>query len=95
MTTPIPTSGATLAPANTERLNDIYTRKVGGEGYTYTLDYTAGPRVEWQAAVFRDGDLKGKPSGVLIDNTLDGSALRQNLISLVEVTIENMIGIEE
>ena len=81
--------------APTEHVNDIYTRKVGGEGYTYTIDYTPGSRVEWQAVVYKDGDLKGKPGGILSDNVLSGNALRQNLISLVEVTIENMIGIEE
>lgn len=78
-----------------EHVDDIYTRKVGGELYTYTLDYAPGQRVEWQAAVFKDGDPKGRPSGVLLDNTLTGNALRQNLISLVEVTIESMIGIQE
>ena len=79
----------------TQHVDDIYTRKVGGEAYTYTLDYTPGSRVEWQAAVFKDGDLKGRPGGVLPENRLTGAVLRQNLISLVEVTIENMIGIEE
>ena len=84
-------------PASTpsEHLDDVYTRKVGGEGYTYTLDYTPGSRVTWQAAVFKDGDLKGKPGGTLVDNTLDGNALRQNLITLVELAIENMMGIDE
>ncbi|MBC7413711.1 MAG: hypothetical protein H7327_02110 [Herminiimonas sp.] len=78
-----------------EHVSDLYTRKVGGESYTYTVDYSLGPRVEWQAQVFKDGDLKGRPAGVLLDNTLIGNSLRQTVISLVEVTIENMIGIEE
>ena len=78
-----------------ETLEDIYTRKVGGESFTYCLDYTPGSSVAWQASVFKDGELKGKPGGVLVDNTLSGSALRQSLITLVEVTIENMLGIDE
>ena len=85
----------TPTPSHAEHLDDVYTRKVGGEAYTYTLDYTPGSRVTWQAAVFKDGDLKGKPGGVLIANTLAGSALRQNLITLVELSIENMLGIDE
>ena len=78
-----------------EHIDDVYTRKVGGERYTYTLDYFPGTHVEWQAAVYKDGDLKGRPRGVLTANTLSGAALRASLVSLVEVTIENMIGIEE
>ena len=90
-----PTPASPPSSSQAEHLDDVYTRKVGGESYTYTLDYTPGPRVTWQAAVFKDGDLKGKPGGVLSDNTLDGSALRQNLITLVELAIENMMGIDE
>lgn len=78
-----------------QTLEDIYTRKVGGERYTYRLEYMPGPRVDWYAEVFQDGALKGTPGGQLSDNTLEGVALRQSLIALVEVTIENMLGIAE
>ena len=91
MTAPIPTS----PPVSAVRLDDVYTRKVGGESYIYTLDYTPGTCVMWQASVFMDGDLKGRPGGVLTANMLGESALRQQLIAHIEVTIENMIGIEE
>lgn len=83
------------ASASAIRFDDVYTRKVGGEGYTYTLHYLPGTRVEWQALVFRDGDLKGRPSGVLVDNALSDSALRQQLVAQIEITIEGMVGIEE
>lgn len=91
MTTSIPSP----APASAIQFDDVYTRKVGGEGYTYTLNYLPGTRVEWQALVFKDGDLKGRPSGVLVDNELSDSALRQQLIARIEITIESMVGIEE
>ncbi len=78
-----------------EVLDEVYTRKVGGEQYSYRLEYTVGQRVEWRAEVFRNGELKGTPSGVLPDNQMDGPALRQSLVTLVEVTIENMLGIAE
>lgn len=78
-----------------ETLEDIYTRKVGGERYTYRLEYTPGRQVDWRAEVFQDNALKGRPAGQLHDNLLSGAALRQSLITLVEVTIENMLGIAE
>lgn len=78
-----------------EVLEDIYTRKVGGEQYAYKLAYTPGNTVEWRAEVFKDDVLKGVPSGAIADNTLEGAALRQNVVTLVEVTIENMLGIAE
>ncbi|GAC1413811.1 MAG: hypothetical protein NVSMB6_15830 [Burkholderiaceae bacterium] len=78
-----------------EKVSDIYTRKVGGEQYTYTLTYTPGVTVEWRAKVFRDGELKGTPDGVLSENTLAGVDLRQTIITLIEITIENMLGIAE
>ena len=81
--------------AQRETLEDIYTRKVGGERYSYRLEYTPGSLVDWRAEVFLDGAPKGTPNGQLRDNTLEGIALRQSLITLVEVTIENMLGIAE
>lgn len=78
-----------------ETLEDIYTRKVGGERYAYRLEYTPGSQVDWRADVYQDDALKGSPAGQLRDNTLEGAALRQSLITLVEVTIETMMGIAE
>ena len=77
--------------------DDVYTRKVGGERYRYRLDYNAGAQVTWKAIVYRvgDDDIKGTPSGQIDDNLLEGDALRQQLVSLVEITIENMAGIAE
>lgn len=113
---PAEKTGATVPPAapgapevsgapvrQTVTLDDVYTRKIGGETYAYTLRYTlqetvdATPaaRVDWQADVYKDGELKGRPGGTLLDTPLSGMALRQSMITLVEITIENMLGIEE
>ena len=78
-----------------EMLSDVYTRKVGGEQYEYKLQYTHGPRVEWHAEVFQNGGLKGKPGGILSVSSLSSTDLRQSVVTMVEVTIENMIGIAE
>jgi hypothetical protein len=78
-----------------ESIQDIYTRKVGGETYQYDAQYIPGKRVVWNARVYRDGDLKGTPNGVLIDNELTGDVLRQSIVTLVECTIEAALGIEE
>ncbi|MDB5762105.1 MAG: hypothetical protein JWQ21_1100 [Herminiimonas sp.] len=79
----------------TESIKDMYTRKVGGEKYEYEVEYTPGKRVVWNARVYRDGNLKGTPDGVLIDNDLTGAVLRQSIITLIECTIEAALGIEE
>jgi hypothetical protein len=76
-------------------IKDIYTRKVGGERYEYEVSFTPGERVEWNARVYQNGALKGTPGGVETGNRLEGEALRQNIISLVEVAIEGMQGIRE
>jgi phage-related protein len=78
-------------------LDDVYTRKVGGERYRYQLEYNTGTHVRWQAKVYQagDDDLKGTPSGQIEDNRLEGDALRQQVITMVEVVIENMLGIAE
>ena len=82
-------------PAKTETLTDVYTRKLGGEQYEYDLHFTHGRRVEWRAEVFQGGNLKGTPGGVLTVNSVGRDDLRQSVVTLVEVTIENMIGIAE
>ena len=78
-----------------ETLEDVYTRKVGGEQYQYKLEYSSGSTVFWNAEVFKDGALKGTPRGALSDNLLKGPALRQIVITMVEISIENMQGIAE
>ena len=76
-------------------IQDFYTRKVGGERYDYEAEYCPGERVVWNARVYRNGVLKGSPGGVETDNRLEGEALRENIITLVEVAIEGMQGIRE
>ena len=49
----------------------------------------------WNARVYQDGVLKGSPSGVVTDNRLEGEALRQSIVTLVEIAIEGMQGIKE
>jgi len=79
----------------TRSFRDVYTRKVGGERYEYEVKYSPGERVEWSARVYQDGVLKGTPGGVETDNRLEGEALRESIVSLVEVAIEGMQGIKE
>ncbi len=82
--------------ANTTRsFKDVYTRKVGGEKYEYEAVYSVGERVQWSARVFRDGVLKGTTGGIETGNRLEGQALRENVVALVEVAIEGMQGIHE
>lgn len=76
-------------------IRDLYTRKVGGERYDYELTYSPGTRVVWNARVYQDGVLKGSPGGVETDNHLEGEALRENVVTLVEVAIEGMQGLRE
>ena len=76
-------------------IKDIYTRKVGGERYEYDAQYSTGQRVVWSARVYKDGNLKGSPSGILSNNLLEGEALRQSIITLVEISIEALQGIQE
>jgi hypothetical protein len=79
----------------TRSIKDIYTHKVGGERYKYEAKYSPGQRVSWNARVYQDGVLKGSPSGVVTDNRLEGDALRQSIVTLVEIAIEGMQGIKE
>ncbi len=76
-------------------IKDFYTRKVGGERYEYDVEYTSGERVVWNARVYRNGVLKGSPGGIETENQLTGDALRENIVTLVEVAIEGMQGISE
>ncbi|TAL88057.1 MAG: hypothetical protein EPN46_03320 [Candidimonas sp.] len=76
-------------------IQDIYTRKVGGETFQYDLTYMPGATVEWNARVYQNGDLKGTPSGSVSHNVMTGKALAQFLISYVEGVIERGIGIDE
>ncbi|MBI3526585.1 MAG: hypothetical protein HY067_01300 [Betaproteobacteria bacterium] len=79
----------------TGSIKDINTRKVGGGRYQYEAKYSPGERVVWNARVYRDGVLKGTPSGFETDNRLEGEALRQSIVTLVEIAIEGMQGIRE
>ena len=79
----------------TRSFEDIYTRKVGGEKYDYEVKYSPGERVEWSARIYQDGVLKGSPGGVETGNRLEGEALRESIVTLVEVAIEGMQGIGE
>lgn len=79
----------------TRSIKDVYTRRVGGERYEYEAKYSPGQRVIWSARVYQDGVLKGSPSGVVTDNLLEGDALRQSIVTLVEIDIEGMQGIKE
>jgi hypothetical protein len=76
-------------------INDNYTRRVGGEQFSYRVIYTPGETVEWSARVFENGDLKGEPAGTIVDNTLQDEALRQYIIAYLEGIIERGIGIAE
>lgn len=78
-----------------ESINDVYTRKVSGETFTYEAKYTSGEQVAWTARVLQDGNLKGTPGGTIADNTLTGDALRSYIISYIENVIEQGLGIEE
>jgi hypothetical protein len=75
--------------------NDNYTRRVSGELFSYHVQYTPGKTVEWSAQVFENGDLKGQPSGTIVDNELENEALRQYIIGYLEGIIERGIGIAE
>jgi hypothetical protein len=77
------------------KFKDIYTRKVGGERYQYEAEYSTGESVEWNARVFQDGELKGTTGGTETGNRLDGEALRESVVTLIEVAIEGMQGIHE
>ncbi len=76
-------------------IRDEYTRKVSGEEYQYEAHFNEGDRVEWNAQVYLNGELKGAPGGTVVNNTLSGDALKQYVIAYVEGIIERGLGIEE
>lgn len=76
-------------------IKDEYTRRVSGETYQYEAQYGSGEHAEWRAQIYSHGELKGSPSGTLIDNTMRGDALKQYIIAYIEGIIERGLGIEE
>ncbi len=76
-------------------IKDVYTRKVNGDKYEYEVKYSSGDRVEWSARVYQAGVLKGTPGGVETGNSLEGEALRESIVTFVEVAIEGLQGIRE
>ncbi|MES2934064.1 MAG: hypothetical protein V4805_11330 [Pseudomonadota bacterium] len=74
---------------------DEYTRRVSGEIFTYEASHDSGKNVQWRARIFLNGDLKGEPSGSIVDNTLTGNDLRQYVVSYIESIIERGLGIDE
>jgi len=78
-----------------ETINDLYTRKVSGDTYTYEAEYTPGEQTDWSAHVWQDGDLKGTLGGIVADNALAGDDLRRYIIATIENLIERGLGIEE
>ncbi|OWT66316.1 hypothetical protein CEY11_00825 [Candidimonas nitroreducens] len=81
--------------SHTQTIQELYTRKVGGEIFRYELRYTHGHSVKWSAHVYQDEILKGTPQGVIEDHDMDEAALRQYLVSYVEGVIERGMGIAE
>jgi len=78
-----------------ESFKDVYTRKVSGETFEYEAEYNTGREVAWSARIYQDGVLKGNPSGAMIDNAMNGEALRQYIIAYIESIIEKGLGIAE
>lgn len=76
-------------------IKDTYTCKVSGETYEYEAQFTQGDGVAWNAHVYLNGELKGNPSGIVVDNTMSGDALRQYISSYIEGIIERKLGIDE
>lgn len=79
----------------TQTIQEVYTRKVGGETFRYELRYTHGTHVKWNARVYLGADPKGTLQGIIEDHSMDEQALRQYVISYVEGMIERGMGIEE
>ncbi|HTD02447.1 hypothetical protein [Undibacterium sp.] len=77
------------------KFEDEYTRKVSGETFQYTAEFTSGENVAWSARIYQGGVLKGEPGGTFIDNTAVGNDLRMYVISYIETIIEKGLGIDE
>lgn len=75
--------------------SDIYTRKISGEQFRYEAVFTPGREVTWSARVYRDGALKGSPSGSMVNNSMSEAALKQYVIAYVESIIEKGLDIAE
>jgi hypothetical protein len=75
------------------RFTDEYTRKVSGEVFQYEAEYNTDGA--WRARIYQDGELKGTPSGSMVDAVMDGEALHQYIIAYVESIIEKGLGISE
>ena len=78
-----------------ESIKDLYTRKVSGDTYQYEAEYCTGREVVWSARIYQDGELKGSPSGAIVNNAMSGEALRQYIIAYIESIIEKGLGIAE
>lgn len=78
-----------------EKFKNAFTCKVTGETYEYEAEYSTGKKPKWSARIYKDGDLKGTPTGEVIDNTLKGEALKQYVIAYIEGIIEKKLGIAE
>ncbi|WP_394778843.1 hypothetical protein [Undibacterium sp.] len=77
------------------KFEDEYTRKVSGETFRYTAEFTSGTHASWKAQVFHNGELKGQPEGRLADNAASGDALKMYVVSYIEAIIEKGLGMEE
>lgn len=72
-----------------------YTRRVGGENYSYTAQIASGEAPTWRADIFRDHKYKATLNGKLINSGLTRSALKQIVMATIESEIEVQLGIPE
>jgi len=78
-----------------ESFKDVYTRKISGETFQYEAEYSSGREVAWSARIYQNGNLKGAPSGAMVDNAMKSDDLRQYIIAYIESIIEKGLGIAE
>ncbi len=76
-------------------INDEYTRRVSGETFQYDARINVNGRIEWNARVYLNGELKGEPKGSVINNAMSEAELKQYVIAYIEAIIERGLGIEE
>lgn len=81
--------------ARKKTFKDEYTCKVSGDTYQYEVEYVMTPEVSWQARIYKDGDLKGTPGGVVTHNAMHGEALKQYIVAYIEGILEKGLGIAE